>query len=151
MIDPTGYDIRRRPDKTTMWLIIWVRSTLKSELNCHDRLDKIRSIMKAKQDNDMTDHKGMISIEYNTKLLSPTRQCAIYEEDGTGQWLDRLYKSVLCRKWNWTIMTDSMRYSLWWRLDRMMMWLIVQVQSTSKFELNCHDQSDRMQSIMKSK
>ena len=29
--------------------------------------------MKAKQDNDMTDHKGMISIEYNTKLLSPTR------------------------------------------------------------------------------
>lgn len=41
--------------------------------------------MKAKQDNDMTDHKGMISIEYNTKLSSPTRQCVIYEEDETGQ------------------------------------------------------------------
>ena len=38
-------------------------STSKSELNYHGWLKKIRSIIKTKHDNDVIDHKVVISIE----------------------------------------------------------------------------------------
>ena len=39
--------------------------------------------MKMRQDNDVTNHIGMISIEYDTKMSRPIRQCAVYYEDPT--------------------------------------------------------------------
>ena len=83
MTDPTGYDPWRRPDRTITWLIVQVRFRPKSELNCHDRLDRMRSIAKTRQDNDVIDHKGVIFIEYDTKLLRPNGHCAVYDEDQT--------------------------------------------------------------------
>ena len=48
-------------------------------------------------------------------------------------------------------MTDPTRYGLWRKPDKKMMWLIVQVRSNSKLELNYHDRSNKMLSIMKSR
>lgn len=58
---------------------------LKSKLNYHDRLDMMRSIRKSKQDNDMANHTGVISIDYDIELLRMIEQCAVYEEDEIGQ------------------------------------------------------------------
>ena len=43
-------------------------ATLKSKLNYHDWSDYIRSIMKTRQDNGMTDRKVVIFTEYNIEL-----------------------------------------------------------------------------------
>ena len=43
-----------------------MQSTLKLELNYHDRSDRMRSIMKSREENHMTDRIGVISKEYNT-------------------------------------------------------------------------------------
>ena len=40
-------------------------------------------MMKTRQDNDMTGHTGMISIEYNIELPRWIRQCVVYDEDET--------------------------------------------------------------------
>ena len=53
----------------------------KSELNYHNILDKMRLIMKTTQDNDVTDHKGVISVEYDIELWRLIGQCAIYDYD----------------------------------------------------------------------
>lgn len=36
---------------------------------------------KADKDNNMTNHIGVISIEYDTEFSKPTRQITIYDED----------------------------------------------------------------------
>ena len=46
-----------------------VLSTRKLELNYHDQSDRIQSIMKNSQDNDVTYHTGVISVEYDTNML----------------------------------------------------------------------------------
>ena len=123
----------------------------KSRLNCHDRSDRMRWITKTKRDNDVIDRKVVISIEYNIELLRSNGQYAIYGEDEIGQWRDWLYKFTLCWKWNWTVMTYITGYGLWWRPNRTMTWLIVQVRFTPILELNCHDPLDWMWYIMKSR
>lgn len=40
----------------------------------------------------MTDHIGVILVEYDTKLSRPIKQCAIYDEYETKQQLDQLYR-----------------------------------------------------------
>ena len=46
-----------------MRLIIQMRSTLKKKLSYHDWSDRVQSMMKTKQDNDMTDRIGLVHIE----------------------------------------------------------------------------------------
>ena len=48
-------------------------------------------------------------------------------------------------------MTDPIGYGLWWRPDRKMMWLIIQVLSTQNSERNLHDWLDRMWPVIKSR
>lgn len=43
-------------------------TTQKLELNSHDRSNKIRSIMKSRQDNDLTNRISVISKKCNTEL-----------------------------------------------------------------------------------
>ena len=38
----------------------------KSELNCHDQLNNMQSIIKIWQHNDVTNHTGVLYIEYDT-------------------------------------------------------------------------------------
>ena len=62
---------------------------LKSELNCHDWLDQMQSIMKSREDNNVTNCIGVIFIEYNIELSRPIWLCEVYDEDETRQWCDR--------------------------------------------------------------
>ena len=47
--------------------------------------------------------------------------------------------------------TDQIGCSLWRKLDKTTTWTIVQVQSTLKTKLSCHDWSDWVQFVMKTK
>lgn len=67
------------------------------------------------------------------------------------KWHDWLYRSALCRKQNWIVMIDSMGYSIWRRPDKKMIWLIIQLRSMPKLELNFHDRLDKMWLITKTK
>lgn len=57
----------------------------KLELNYHDRLDRMQLIMKTRSDNDVIYCKGVIYVEYDTKLLTLDKQCAICDENETRQ------------------------------------------------------------------
>ena len=62
-----------------------MRSTSKSEMNHHCRSNKMHSIIKTKNDNDVNDHKGVTSIEYDIELSRPIGQCVVYDQDEIGQ------------------------------------------------------------------
>lgn len=89
MSDSIGYDLWRTLDRAKTWLVIQVQSTLKSQLNYHDRSDGMRSIKKSKQNNDVIDLISVISIEYKNEMSRLIRQCQFYDEEETGQWRDR--------------------------------------------------------------
>ena len=80
MTDMTGYNLCQRLDKVT-WLIIQVWFMLKLELNYQDWLDKMRSIMKNKEDNKVTDRTGVIFAQQDTELLTLIRWGMVYNED----------------------------------------------------------------------
>ena len=61
-----------------------MRSTLTSELNNYDRSDKMRSITKSRQDNDITNRISAISVEHDNKLSRLIKQCVVYDEEVTG-------------------------------------------------------------------
>ena len=48
----------------------------------------MRSIIKTRKDNDVINHKGVISVEYNIELSRSIQQCMVYDEDENGQWRD---------------------------------------------------------------
>ena len=117
MIHKTGCSLWWKPDKTMVWLIIQVRSTLKMKLSYHDRSDE----------------------EF------------FCEKNQIGQRCDWLYKSSLCKKRYWIFMINQFRYRLWWKPNRTMKWLIVQMRSTPKMKLSCHDRLDRVWSMTKTR
>ena len=47
----------------------------------HDRLDRMESMMKTREDNDVIDHIGVVYIKNDTKLLWPIRLGANYDEN----------------------------------------------------------------------
>ena len=71
-------------------------STPKSKLNYHNRLDRMRSIKKTRQDNDVTNRTGVIFVEYDIELSRLMGHYAVYNKDETEQQCDRLYRSALC-------------------------------------------------------
>lgn len=72
----------------------------KSKSNCHDQLDRMQSIMKDIQDNDVIDRTCVISVEYNTKLSSLIGWCVVNDKNETRQRRYRWYRFTLCRKGN---------------------------------------------------
>lgn len=62
---------RQDNDVTQVW------STLKLEHNCHDRSYILWFIRKMRQDNNVIDRKGVISVEYEIELSRPIEQCAV--------------------------------------------------------------------------
>ena len=78
----------------------------------------MRSIIKTRQDNNVTNRKGVISMKYDIELLRlirrcavydedekwqlmwPIVQCVVYDEDEIGQWRDESYKFALLLKQN---------------------------------------------------
>ena len=69
-------------------MIVQVRSTLKSELNCDDQLNWMWSITKITQDNDVTNSTNVISVEYDIELSRPIEYCVVYDDDEKGQQRD---------------------------------------------------------------
>ena len=67
-------------------------------MNCHDQLERMRSITKSKHDNDVTNHTSVISIEYDYELSRPIGQCTVYDKDEIRQQRDQSYRSALHRK-----------------------------------------------------
>ena len=55
---------------------------------------------KTRQDNDVINHKGVISVEYNIELSRSIQQCMVYDEDENGQWRDWSHRSSLHWKRN---------------------------------------------------
>lgn len=133
----TWYGIRRRLDWKMTWLIVQVRSTSKSKLHYHDRLDKMRSILKSRQDNDVTDRIGITFVKCIIELSRPIRQDTVHLEKKTRQWCDRLYRCALRRMRYSTVKIDWIVYGLWWRWDKPTILAIIQVHSMLKMKLNC--------------
>lgn len=52
-------------------------------------------ITKTKQDNNITDRRGLIFIEYDIKLSRLNGQCAVQDENETRQQHDQSYGSTL--------------------------------------------------------
>ena len=86
-------------DRRTMWLIVQMQSTLKMKLNYHDWSDHVQSMMKTKQDNDMTDHIGLVYAKIKTELLWAIWPSAIYDENQIGKGCDWSYRCGLRQKW----------------------------------------------------
>lgn len=57
-------------------------------------------ITKTKQDNNITDRRGLIFIEYDIKLSRLNGQCAVQDENETRQQRDQSYGSTLRQKLN---------------------------------------------------
>ena len=72
----------------------------KWKLNYHGLLDKVRSITKVRQDNDMSYRIGAVYIENETKLSMLIWQDAVSEEKETVQQHDWSYMCGLCWKKN---------------------------------------------------
>ena len=104
-----------------------------------------------RQDNDVTNRTSAIYVENETGLSWPIRLSAICDKNQIGQRLDWLYKSDLCWKWYEIVVTNQFGYRLWWKPNRTMTWLIIQMQSTLKMKLSCHDWSDWVWSVTKTR
>lgn len=57
-------------------------------MNYHDRFDQVQSIMKTREDNNMTNRTGEVYVENDIKLLCPIRTGADNDENQIGQLRD---------------------------------------------------------------
>ena len=55
-------------DRTTMWLIVQVCSMPRTKLNCYDQSNEVRSMMKTRHDNNVTDCIGSVYAKIGIKL-----------------------------------------------------------------------------------
>ena len=56
---------------------------LKSKLNFWDLFDRVRSVMKTRQDNDMTNRTGALYTKNDIELLWPIGLGVIYDKSKT--------------------------------------------------------------------
>ena len=124
---------------------------MKTKLNCRDWLDRVWFVMKTKQDNNVANGIGVVYAKNNTKKLEPIKSGVVHYENHTGQWCDRSYSYGLCQKRKWTNMTDRIGCDLWWKPDKIITWLIIQVQYIMKMKLNCHDRLDQVRPVIKTR
>ena len=57
-------------------------------MNYHDRFDQVQSIMKTREDNNMTNRTGEVYVENDIELLCPIRTGADSDEKQIGQLRD---------------------------------------------------------------
>ena len=62
-------------------------------------MDKVRSMVKTRQDNNLTNHTSTVYDENETELLRPIELGAVCDENQTGQQHDWLYKCDRLQKW----------------------------------------------------
>ena len=71
-----------------MWSIVQVRSTPKTILNFHDPLDRVSPVTKTRYNNYVTDYKGTIYTENETKLLWSIEPSAVCDKNQIRKWHD---------------------------------------------------------------
>ena len=74
--------------------------------------DRMWSMVKTRQDNDMSDSRGSIDAENDNELLWLIVSGVVCDKNQTEQWCDWPYKHGICQKRNWTFMTDRTDYCL---------------------------------------
>lgn len=52
---------------------------------------------KSRQSNNVTNRISVILVEYDTELLRPIKQCAVYDEDEIGQQSEQSYNFFVHR------------------------------------------------------
>ena len=102
-----GCQLWWKPNRTTMWLIIQMRSISKTKLSSRDQLNRVWSMTKTRLDNDVVDHIGLFYAKTKTELWGPIWSDVIYDENQIGQQCDQSYRYVLRWKRCWTIMIDQ--------------------------------------------
>ena len=50
------------------------------KLSYRDRSERVRSVIKTRQDNDVTNRIGLVYVENNTKLSQPIELGAVHDE-----------------------------------------------------------------------
>ena len=89
-----------------MWSIVEVWSTLKIKLSYRDELNRVRSVTKATQHNDVTNRIGAVYTKNDIELswLIGPRQSMKKTRQDNGV-IDRI-GAVYAKKWNWVILTN---------------------------------------------
>lgn len=81
MIDQTRSSLWWKLDGITTWPNVQVWSTSKPKLNCQDLSDQVWSVMKTRQDIDVTDHIDVVYIKNEIELSWLIQQGAVYDEN----------------------------------------------------------------------
>lgn len=81
-------------------------------LNCRDRSNRVLSMMKTRQANNVTDRTNLIYAENKTNLPCPIKSSVMCDENHIGQRRDQSYKSSLHRNQNKTIEAYQTKCSL---------------------------------------
>ena len=68
MTNQTKYHLLQKLDRTMMWSIVQVPSMPKIILNFHDRLDRVSTLTKTRQDNYVIDCKDAIYAKNEIEL-----------------------------------------------------------------------------------
>lgn len=74
----------------------------------------------------MTNHIGLLYVEYETELLWLIGEGMVYNKEKIGQQRDWSYRCSLHWNQNRIIMTDRIKCGLSWKVDKTMMWPIIQ-------------------------
>ena len=96
-------------------------------LNCQDLSDQMLSVTKTRQDNDMTDCISVVYMETKTKLSRFIELGVICYQNQTGQH-NGPYRCGLYQKQNSIVVIDRIGCPLWQKLNRAMMWPLIQVR-----------------------
>lgn len=110
MTDKIGCWLWEKPYRITMWLIVQMRSMLKTKLRCYDRSNWVWYMTKTIQDNDAIDRTSLIYAEI--ELARPLWLGVACDENEIRQWCDRWYKYCLRRKQNWVVVTYQIECGL---------------------------------------
>lgn len=85
------------------------------------------------------------------ELLCMIGSSGICYENQKRQWCNRIYGYGLCQKLYSIIGTYRSRYNVLWKSGKTTMWHILQGRSTLKRKVSCHDRSNQLCTIMKTK
>ena len=85
----------------------------KMKLSCYDQSNRVPSMTKIWQDNDVTNRIGLVYAEIEFELSRPIWLFKVYDENQTRQRQDQSYRYDLHWKWNWATMSDKTGCSLW--------------------------------------
>lgn len=121
----------------------------KTKLSCCDQSNRVPSVTKTKQDNDVINCTSATHSKNDTEPSWPIRLGANCDENQIGKLRDRLYRCGLCQKWNWVAVTDRTVFSLWCKPDKTIMWLIIWFWFTPKSKVNYQDLFDWVRSVIK--